>query len=65
MSKEETLPIIRRLHRYVYRGPGWVFWAGVRSSAISLVQRFAPGQSALVTGFPECGELLTTSKETK
>lgn len=37
MSKEETPPIIRRQHRHEYRGPGWVFLAGVLSSAISSV----------------------------
>jgi hypothetical protein len=39
MSKEETPPIIRELHRYVFRGLGWVFLAGLLSSAISLLQR--------------------------
>jgi hypothetical protein len=45
MSKEETPPIIRWLHRYVYRGLGWVFLAGVLSSAISLVQRACQGRA--------------------
>ena len=39
MSKEETPPIIRWLHRYIFRGLGWVFLAGVLSSIISLVLR--------------------------
>jgi hypothetical protein len=39
VSKEETPPIIRCMHRYIFRGLGWVFWVGVLSSAISLVQR--------------------------
>jgi len=29
MSKEETPPIIRWLHRYIFRGLGWVFLATV------------------------------------
>jgi hypothetical protein len=39
MSKEETPPIIRWLHRHIFRGLGWVFLAGVLSSTISLVLR--------------------------
>ena len=29
MSKEETPPIIRWLHRYIFRGAGLVFLAGL------------------------------------
>jgi hypothetical protein len=29
MSKEETPPIIRWLHRYIFRGLGWVFLVGL------------------------------------
>jgi len=39
MSKEETPPIIRWLHRYIFRGLGWVFLAAVLLPAISLVLR--------------------------
>jgi uncharacterized membrane protein YdbT with pleckstrin-like domain len=29
MSKEETPPIIRWLHRHIFRGLGWVFLAAL------------------------------------
>ena len=45
MSKEETPPIIRWRHRYIYRGLGWVVWVGVLSSAISLGQRSYQGRA--------------------
>ena len=38
MSKEETPPIIRGLHRYIFRGLGWVFWAAVLLPVILLQQ---------------------------
>ena len=44
MSKEETPPIIRWLHRYICRGLGSVFLAGVIWSAISLVLRSCQGR---------------------
>jgi hypothetical protein len=44
MSKEETPPIIRWLHRYIFRGLGWVFLAAVLLPAISLLQRFCRGR---------------------
>jgi hypothetical protein len=61
MSKEETPPIIRWLHRHIFRGLGWVFLAAVLLPAISLLQRFCPGEGALVTGVPGRGESLTKS----
>jgi hypothetical protein len=45
MSKEETPPIIRWLHRDAFRGLGWVLLAGVLSSAISLLQGSCQGRA--------------------
>jgi hypothetical protein len=59
MSIEETPPIIRWLHRYIFRGLGWVFLAAVLLPAISFTATFLPGEGALVTGVPGRGESLT------
>jgi len=45
MSKEATPPIIRWLHRYIFRGLGWVFLAAVLLPAISLLQRSCQGRA--------------------
>jgi hypothetical protein len=45
MRKEETPPIIRWLHRRIFRGLGWVFWAAVLSQAILFMQRSCHGRA--------------------
>ena len=64
MSKEETPPIIRWLHRYIF--VGWVGVLGSGALASDFVTAtFLPGEGALVTGVPGREESLTTFKETK
>jgi hypothetical protein len=43
VTKEETTPIIRWLHRYIFRGAGLVFWAEVDHKPLSLLARMGQG----------------------
>jgi hypothetical protein len=45
MSKEEAPPIIRWLHRNVFRGLGWVFFVGVLSEGVVFLQRSCQGRA--------------------
>lgn len=45
MSKEETPPIIRWLHRRVFRGLGFVIFAGVLSQTIVFLERACHGRA--------------------
>jgi hypothetical protein len=77
VSKEETPPIIRWLHRYIFRGAGLVFWAGSITNLYRCWRVWAGvlGSGALASHFvtatllpgqtAHVGEMQSTSKETR